>query len=137
MLNVTGVLETALYVDSIERSTAFYDRLFGFEKMVCDDRFCAYGVPGRQVLLLFKKGGTLTPIPMPGGMIPPHDGHGQQHMAFSIPAGDIESWEQRLAENHIPLESKVHWEMGGYSLYFRDPDQHLIELATPGIWPIF
>jgi catechol 2,3-dioxygenase-like lactoylglutathione lyase family enzyme len=23
---------------------------------------------------------------------------------------------------------------GGHSIYFRDPDGHLLELATPGLW---
>jgi len=26
--------------------------------------------------------------------------------------------------------------LGGWSLYFRDPDRHLIELATPGTWSV-
>ncbi|PYK92782.1 MAG: glyoxalase, partial [Verrucomicrobia bacterium] len=26
------------------------------------------------------------------------------------------------------------WESEARSLYFRDPDGHMIELATPGIW---
>jgi hypothetical protein len=33
------------------------------------------------------------------------------------------------------MESRVKWEAGGESIYFRDPDEHLVELATPGIWP--
>jgi len=26
---------------------------------------------------------------------------------------------------------------GGHSIYFRDPDGHLLELATPGLWAIY
>ena len=31
----------------------------------------------------------------------------------------------------------MNWERGGQSIYFRDPDGHLVELATPGIWAIY
>ena len=37
----------------------------------------------------------------------------------------------------IALEEKRNWELGGCSLYFRDPDRHLLELATPGVWSIY
>jgi catechol 2,3-dioxygenase-like lactoylglutathione lyase family enzyme len=136
---VTGILETALHVDDVERSMAFYDQLFGFPKMVFDTRFCAYDVAGRSVFLLFKKGGTLEPIEIPGasGVIPPHDGSGRMHMAFAIPADSVDAWTNRLDANGVAIESRVQWASGGTSLYFRDPDGHLIELATPGIWPVY
>jgi catechol 2,3-dioxygenase-like lactoylglutathione lyase family enzyme len=38
------------------------------------------------------------------------------------------------------LESRLHLvalHRGGTSLYFRDPDGHLLELATPGLWTIY
>ena len=70
-------------------------------------------------------------------MIPPHGGRGQLHLAFAIAAGDLEAWEQWLAARGVTLESKVRWGRGGTSLYFRDPDQHLVELATPGLWTIY
>jgi len=131
------VVETSLYVEHVERSVEFYERLFGFRKLVCDDRFCAFNVSDQQVLLLFRKGGTTEPILFPGGIIPPHDGDGQFHMAFTIAAADEQNWEAHLQANGVPIESRVHWERGGTSLYFRDPDGNLLELITPGCWEIY
>ncbi len=50
----SGVLETSLYVADLDRSCEFYQRVFGFERFVHDGRMCALGVPGGQVLLLFR-----------------------------------------------------------------------------------
>ena len=134
---VSGVLETSLYVDDIARSQAFYQRLFGFAVLFADDRLCALNVANRQVLLLFRKGGTTEPILTPGGIIPPNDGDGQLHFAFAIAAAELPAWESWLAAQGVPIDSTVRWERGGTSLYFSDPDEHLVELATPGIWAIF
>src|SRR4051812_7168244 len=38
---VSGLLETALYVDDVPRSERFYRDLFGFETLSSDERFCA------------------------------------------------------------------------------------------------
>ncbi len=131
---VTGVLETALYVADLARSTGFYQSLFGLGCLDGDTRFTALEVPGRQVLLLFQRGGTTRPVPLPFGVIPPHDGAGNLHFAFSITERELPAWERRLAERGIAIESRVHWPRGAISLYFRDPDGHLVELATPGLW---
>ncbi|MDZ4820644.1 MAG: glyoxalase, partial [Planctomycetota bacterium] len=29
------------------------------------------------------------------------------------------------------------WPQGARSIYFRDPDGHLLELLTPGFWSIY
>ena len=134
---ITGVLETCIHVDDIARSAQFYEKLFGFPRLGFDERFCAFDVAGRDVLILFLRGGTSEPVTLPGGVIPPHGGSGQLHFAFAIPAEDLRGWEQRLGENGIEIESRVKWSRGGESLYFRDPDHHLVELATPGIWAIY
>ncbi len=137
MAGFVGILETALHVADLRRARRFYEDILGLEPMAQDERFCAYPVAGRQVLLLFRRGGSLHPIPTPGGMIPPHDGAGALHMAFAVTPEDMASWEQRLGENGVPIESTVSWERGGRSIYFRDPDGHLLEMATPGIWPVY
>ena len=134
---VGRVLETALYVDPLDRAIEFYERVFGFQKLHADDRFCALNVSGQQVLLLFLKHGTMQPIQIPGGIIPPHDGEGQTHLAFTIAEEDEPKWIDHMKANRVALESRVAWPLGGFSLFFRDPDGHLLELITPGCWAIY
>jgi catechol 2,3-dioxygenase-like lactoylglutathione lyase family enzyme len=134
---VDGVLETSLYVADVDRSKRFYRSLFEFECLLEDERLCALAVAERQVLLLFRRQGSVHSIVIPGGMIPGHDGSGEMHIAFSIAASQLEAWRKKLDEQRITIESTVHWPRGGESLYFRDPDKHLIELATPGVWSIY
>jgi catechol 2,3-dioxygenase-like lactoylglutathione lyase family enzyme len=132
---ITGVVETCLHVEDVERSARFYEDLFGFKRMAGDSRFCALNVAPGCVFLLFRRGGTLEPVKVSGGIIPPHDGSGRMHFAFAIPPHDLKLWIARLEKTGIVIESRVRWEAGGESIYFRDPDEHLVELATPGIWP--
>jgi catechol 2,3-dioxygenase-like lactoylglutathione lyase family enzyme len=134
---VRGVLETSLYVSDLERSRTFYTHLFGFGVLHQDERFCALDVCGRQVLLLFRKGGATDPLPTPGGTIPPHNGDGDLHLALAIGRDDLDPWERRLQKEAIPVESRVTWARGGKSIYFRDPDGHLLELVTPGVWATY
>lgn len=128
-------METALYVQDLTRARDFYERLFGFQTFLEDQRMCGMEVAPGQVLLLFSQGGSTHASPTPGGTIPPHDGWGHLHVCFSIPVRELPVWEARLAQQGIAQESRVTWPYGGVSLYFRDPDDHLVELATPGLWP--
>jgi catechol 2,3-dioxygenase-like lactoylglutathione lyase family enzyme len=126
-----GILESSLYVHDVAVSARFYERIFGF-RVISDfgERGCAMQAGDRQVLLLFKKGGSLQ-------IQSPHDGSGELHVAFAIPASELATWEAWLAQNEIAVEEKTTWERGGQSLYFRDPDRHLVEIATPGVWSIY
>ena len=126
-----GFLESSLYVLDVSTSVRFYAKIFGF-RMVSDfgERGCAMQAGERPVLLLFKKGGSLH-IPSP------HDGYGELHIAFAIPASELVRWEMWLEENGIVIEEKRTWGLGGRSIYFRDPDRHLLEIASPGVWSIY
>jgi catechol 2,3-dioxygenase-like lactoylglutathione lyase family enzyme len=141
MPQITGILETSLYVADLDRAFKFYQGLFGFPLMFEDERLRALAVANKEVLLLFKRGASAKPLPLERGdgaeVLPPHDGAGQYHLAFSISGDELPKWEELLAANQIPIESRIHWQRGGTSIYFRDPDQNLVELATPGIWPVF
>lgn len=128
------VLETCLYVADMDRSRDFYEGVMGLVPMVRDARLTAYPAGPASVLLLFQRGGTAGPASTPGGVIPGHDGSGRLHYAFSIAVDTLQDWRLHLAARGISLESEVNWPRGGCSLYFRDPDEHLVELATPGLW---
>ena len=126
-----GILESSLYVTDVPRSVRFYEETFGF-RVITDfgERGCAVQAGTRQVLLLFKKGASRA-------IQSPHDGDGELHLAFAIPSAELPNWESWLQAKEIPIEEKKKWDLGGWSLYFRDPDRHLLELATPGTWPVY
>ena len=128
---IGALIETALYVDDLQRSIAFYERVLGLLPATPPlDRLCALRVNDDQVLLLFTKGGSTEPVVTPFGIIPPNDGDGTLHIALSIPSVDFDAWQERLDSCGVVVESVVAWPEGGRSIYFRDPDQHLIELKT-------
>ena len=126
-----GILESSLYVSDLLRSIRFYEDTFGF-RVISEfgERGCAIHVSTHQVLLLFKKGASRT-------VQSPHGGDGELHVAFAISADELTNWETWLQEIGISVEEKRRWELGGWSLYLRDPDRHLLELATPGVWSVY
>jgi catechol 2,3-dioxygenase-like lactoylglutathione lyase family enzyme len=140
MPRIERVLETALYVKDIGRSVDFYRRVLGFgvlSKSGEPERLAAMDVGGVHVLLLFKAGATANDVNIPGGRIPGFDGGGNGHVAFPVSSEELRAWENRLAQHGIAIESTVKWERGGQSIYFRDPDGNLLELATPGVWATY
>ena len=102
-----GLLESSLYVNDVVVSARFYEKIFG-SRTISDfgERGCAMQAGDRQILLLFKKGGSRL-------IQSPHDGDGEFHVAFAIPTSELSSWEAWLAENGIAVEEKRTWELGG------------------------
>jgi len=133
--SIDGLLETSLYVADLDRAAAFYERVLGLRAMLRSPRLVALDAGRQGVLLLFLAGATSEDVIDSSGTIPGHEGTGRLHMAFAVPAGDLEAWRARLAEAGVVLTGEMAWPRGGTSLYFSDPDGHVIELATPGLWP--
>jgi len=131
---VDGLLETSLYARDVKRTAAFYRDLLGLKALIDSPRLVAFDVAGRSVLLVFQAGSTEDDIVDARGRIPGHDGGGRLHLALSIAAEDLDAWRKRLAERGVDIIGEYRWPRGGLSLYFRDPDEALVELATPGLW---
>jgi catechol 2,3-dioxygenase-like lactoylglutathione lyase family enzyme len=137
MPQIKRIIETALYVDDLERAKAFYSQHLQLEVMVESSVLVAFNVGQQNTLLLFKRGASVQTKYLSGGEIPPHDASGRIHICFAIDAEDLPTWETRLGAADIAIEGRTHWPKGGSSVYFRDRDANLVELLTPGCWPIY
>ncbi|MCW6532309.1 MULTISPECIES: VOC family protein [Sphingomonas] len=132
---IAGLLETALYVADMARSVAFFRDVLGLSIMLETPRLTAFDAGRGGVLLLFPEGGATDDVSGERGTVPGHDGHGPLHMAFAIAADALAPWRAHLAAAGVTLRGEMHWPRGGTSLYFEDPDGHVLEVATPGLWP--
>ena len=143
MPRLTRIIETALYVDGMERARRFYGTILGLQPIFEAESLVAFSVGGQNVLLIFQRGGSMKTQHFrgedggPHGEIPPHDGRGPLHICFAIGADELSAWEAKLAEAGVAIEGRMQWVRGGESIYFRDPDNHLLELMTPGNWSIY
>ncbi len=143
MPELTGLLETALYVEDVARARPFYRDVLGLESLSESDDGTVFAVAGQQVLLVLGEAKARIPSVLPDGQTVPvvldrsGPARGAGHVAFAITAAELDGWRRRLAEHGVAIEGQISWDRGGHSLYFRDPDGHLLELATPGVWEVY
>ncbi len=104
-------------VADINRATEFYTHVLGATLLVKGARMAYMDLAGIWLALNMepeaKAADTYT------------------HIAFSVAEADLESFRRRLQERGIDLRrDRSRHADEGQSLYFRDPDGHLIELHT-------
>lgn len=103
---------------------------------------------GSTTLLLFKIGATHQDITIDSkkahGIIP---GHGpkealvqggndlKQHFCFAVKSPqDVDEWYTHFEKLGVRILARMDWELGGKSVYFEDPDGHVGEVGSRGIW---
>src|SRR5262245_25119348 len=97
----SAILETCLDVSDLPRSRDFYADLFGYPIMKTDERFCAFNVGEKQVLILFRRGSDPLGTVLPFGRIPAHGSQGRDHIGFSIPTDSLGRWRKRLEDRGV------------------------------------
>jgi len=127
-----AVLETSIYVSDLKRAIAFYERVLGLQTI--DEFPAGRGAalqvgPGHSVLLVF-----VAEVTQRGGTFPPHGTTGEGHVAFRVDATEIPAWRERLRQHGVAIEKELTFDKNPPSIYFRDPDGNLLELAVSSIW---
>ena len=137
---LNGLVESAFFVEDVSRAAAFYKQVLGLAKVKASDTGWVFRVEDQRYLLVVSREAahtsnkTASGALLPPCALPEHDGRGPGHIAFGVAEDALDSWRARLAKHDVDVLSEVTWEGGTHSLYFRDPDGHMIELATAGIW---
>lgn len=127
-MNIKKIKETCLYVKDLAESKAFYHGKLGFVIGELEGRHVFFRV-GSSVLLCF-----IAEVSEKSGTLPPHFGEGQLHLAFEVEKEQYRPWKQKVQNLGIPIEQEYNWGGGFLSFYFRDPDEHLLEIIMEGMW---
>lgn len=129
-----GILETALYVDDLDRAEQFYGSVLGLELIsIVPGRNIFYRC-GEGVLLLFNAAVTRVALkgPLP---VPTHGASGQGHVCFRASSAEMDQWIVHLRKQGVEIEADFLWpSSGGRSIYFRDPSGNSLEFGEPKIW---
>lgn len=128
-MEIKKIKETCLYVAGLEECKAFYAGKLGFQVIGEVQGRHVFFRAGASVLLCF-----IAEASKKGGNLPPHFGSGQLHLAFEVEKEQYEPWKEKVISAEIPIEQEFDWGGGFHSFYFRDPDQHLLEVVMEGMW---
>jgi catechol 2,3-dioxygenase-like lactoylglutathione lyase family enzyme len=134
-MKINKVVETCIYSSDPDSMKRFYVGILGLTLVQEEKNKLVFRQAGKSMLLIFNPDRTSNGndrLPTHGAQTPP----ACIHFAMEIQEHDYDRWKELLANNKIAIEKEVDWEGRSRSLYFRDPSGNLVELITPGEWPV-
>jgi catechol-2,3-dioxygenase len=135
IIKINKVVETCIYSSDLESMKKFYVGILGLSVIQEEGHKLIFLKAGKNMLLIFDPLRTSInndKLPRHGAMTPPCS----IHFAMEIEEQQYQPCKELLARNGIVIEKEVKWNSNTKSLYFRDPAGNLVELITPGGWPV-
>jgi catechol-2,3-dioxygenase len=134
-MKINKVIETCIYSSDLRSMKKFYVGILGLSIIHEEEDKLIFLKAGKSVLLIFDPLRTSINndrLPTHGAMTPPSS----IHFAMEIEEQEYQPCKELLVRNGIAIEKEVEWNWYTKSLYFRDPSGNLVELITPGGWPV-
>ena len=134
-MKIKKVVETCIYCSDLQSMKNVYVRILGLSVIQEEQDRLIFLKAGKSMLLIFDPMQTRTnngSLPVHGALTPPSS----IHFAMEIEEQEYHASKQLLASNKIAIEKEVNWDSQAKSIYFRDPAGNLVELITPGAWPV-
>jgi catechol-2,3-dioxygenase len=134
-MKINKVVETCIYSSDLDSMKRFYAGILGLPVVQEEKGKVIFLQAGKSMLLIFNPAKTSIDndgLPTHGAQAPP----ASIHFAMEIKENDYQRWKELLAKHNVSVEKQVHWKGRSRSLYFRDPAGNLVELITPGEWPV-
>ncbi|PCJ86576.1 MAG: glyoxalase [Flavobacteriales bacterium] len=128
-MQFTQIKETCLYVKDLEKTIGFYKDKIGLELFSYVKENHAFFRAGTSVLLCFN-----PEVSKNKTHIPRHFAVGEMHIALEVEIDDYKECKQKILAAEIEIEHEEKWSRGHLSFYFRDPDNHCIEIVQKGMW---
>lgn len=129
-MQISHIMETALYVSDLAEAKRFYHELLGLEIVQENWDRNIFFKCGSSILAIFNPLETRKTTKN----VPTHGTQGSWHMAFGIPAGSISEYKSFLSKKWIIVEKETTWENWSKSLYFRDPSGNSLEFIEENYW---
>jgi catechol-2,3-dioxygenase len=134
-MKIKKVVETCIYSSDLRSMKNFYAGILGLSIIQEERDKLIFLRAGKSMLLIFDPMRIRTnngSLPVHGALTPPSS----IHFAMEIEEQEYHASKQLLASNRIVIEKEVNWNSQAKSIYFRDPAGNLVELITPGGWPV-
>jgi catechol 2,3-dioxygenase-like lactoylglutathione lyase family enzyme len=122
----------------------FYINILGLEFVSEEKDRYVFLKAGQSMLLIFNPNKTLANVNVDNGsnsttQLPAHGAFAPPsiiHFALEIKKQNYDNVKHMLNKKNVKIEKEVTWEKGTNSIYFRDPAGNLVEIITPGSWPV-
>ena len=129
-----AVLESALYVEDLQKAEAFYGGILGLDLVGKVEGRHVFFSCGNSIVLLFNAAATRVAAVNAHLPVPVHGASGQGHLCFRATSDEMDQWITRLESQGVAIEADFIWPAGGRSIYFRDPSGNSLEFGEPKIW---